>query len=336
MRINRRRGLGLLAGAVAAPFMPYVARAQTADKVVIGVQYGLPPLNFIVAEKLDLFRKHAEALGVEAQFELTRLSGPTVLTEGLISGNIHIAALGVLPLLIAYEKTRDNYRIGGLSAYWKGTYTIFANDPAIRSIADIRPSDRIALPGPTSSQAVVLRRAAEQIFGPGNADRFDQQIVTLPHPDAVAALSTGNTIQVYFALSPFTEVLARAPNVHVIGTSDDYNPQDLTNGVVAAPERFVTENPRIVEVYIAALGEANDFIRDNVEETTRIYFEAEPSAVSDEEKLEIIRNNRNEYTLVPNGVIDTARFANSQNQLALVPDSWQDVFFAPINQGSGS
>ncbi|RJG40523.1 ABC transporter substrate-binding protein [Mesorhizobium sp. DCY119] len=335
MLITRRQGLGLLAGAAATLSMPAIARAQ-APKTVIGVQNGLPYLNFVVAEQLGLFEKHAETLGAKSEFEITRLGGPTALTEAILSGNVNIAALGMQPLLIGWEKTLSNYKMGGISAYWKGTYTIYANDPAIKSIADIRPTDKIAVPGPTSSQAVILRRAAEKVFGPGNAKKFDEQLVTLPHPDAVAALSTGNTVQVYFATSPFAEVLARAPNVHVIGTSVDYNPKDMTNGVTAGLSSFVTENPLVIKAFLAALEEANSFIRQDIEKTAEIYFAAEPSKVSDDQKIEIIRNNANEYTTVPNGVVETASFISALGQLKTVPAKWQDVFFAPINEGEGS
>lgn len=336
MLITRRQGLGLLAGATAALSLPAITRAQQATKTIIGVQNGLAYLNFIVAEQLGLFEKHAEKLGAKSDFQIVRLGGPTALTEGILSGNVNIAALGMQPLLIGWEKTLKNYKMGGISGYWKGTYAIYANDPAIRSIADIRPTDKIAVPGPTSSQAVILRRAAEKLFGPGNANKFDQQLVTLPHPDAVAALSTGNTVQVYFAISPFTEVLAKAPNVHLIGTSADYNPKDMTNGVTAGLSDFVTSNPLVIKAFLSALEEANAFIPQNIEKTAEIYFAAEPSKVSDDQKIEIIRNNAGEYTITPNGVVETAKFINRLGQLKTVPAKWQDVFFAPINEGAGS
>lgn len=333
MRFTRRQSLGLLAGAAAAPFMPHVARAQ-AGKAVIGVQFGLPYLNFIVAEGLGLFDKHAEEQGAGIDFEITRISGPTALTEGLLSGNVNIAALGMQPLLIGWEKTLGNYRMGGISGYWKGTYTIYANDPAIQSISDIRPTDKIAVPGPTSSQAVILRRAAQKLFG--DANRFDQQMVALPHPDAVAAISTGNTVQVYFATSPFAEILARESSVHVIGSSVDYNPKDMTNGVTAALSDFVTGNPLAIKAFLAALDEANAFIPENIEKTAELYFAAEPSKVDDDQKVEIIRNNAHEYTTIPNGVAETAAFMKSLGQLKEVPGSWQDVFFPPVSEGPGS
>lgn len=335
MQFNRRQSLGLLAGAVATPLMPYIGRAQ-GSKTVVAVQNGLPYLNFIVAEGLGLFEKHAEAAGAQTKFQITRLGGPTAATEGLLSGNVHIAAMGMLPMLIGWQKTLNNYKMGGVSAYWKGTYTIYANDPAIRSIADIRPTDKIAVPGPTSSQAVILRRAALQIFGGGNANKFDQQMVALPHPDAVAALATGNTVQVYFATSPYAEILSRKPSVHVIGTSVDYNPKDMTNGVAAALSAFVNANPAVVKAFVAALGEANAFIAKNIEKTAEIYFAAEPSKVDDNQKIEIIRNNANEYTTVPNGVIETATFMSTLGQLKQIPKKWQDVFFPPISEGTGS
>ncbi|WP_165498079.1 ABC transporter substrate-binding protein [Siculibacillus lacustris] len=332
--ITRRHGLGLLAGGLAAPFLSGKARA--ADTVTIGVQFGLPYLPFLVAEAEGLFARHAKAQGAEVTFDIRRLGGPSALTDGLFAGSVDIAALGMLPLLIGYAKTRGNFAMGGISAYWKGTYTIYANDPAIRSVKDIRPTDKIALPGPTSSQALVLRRAAAKLFGPSEAKRFDDQIVTLPHPEAVAALASGKAVQVYFATSPFNEVLARTANVHVIGTSDDFNPPEMTNGVVAGLEKFVRAKPAVVRAFLDALAEADAFVAAEPRRTAEIYFRAEPAKLTEDQQIEMIRANAAEYVTRPNGVVETARFMKELGQLAEVPARWQDVFFPPINQGAGS
>lgn len=332
---NRRQSLALLAGGATLPFAPGIARAQTSD-IKIGIQFGLPYLGFIVADSLDLFNKHARDMGSDAKFSMTKISGPTAMTEGLLSKNLHITAQGMLSLLIGYTKSKGIYDLGGISAYWKGTYTIYTNVPEVKSVADILPEHKIAVPGPTSSQALILRRAAMKLFGDDQAGRFDQQMVALPHPDAVAALTTGDTVQIYFATSPYNEVLSTKDNVHVIGTSDDFNPEGMTNGVVAGLKEFVDGNPVAIKAFLAALDEANAFIPEQIEETARIYFEAVPANMSDEEKIQVIRNNAHEYTTIPNGVMETARFTNQLGLLSEVPNDWRDVFFAPINEGPGS
>ena len=333
--INRRQSLALLAGGAALPFAPSAAFAQ-AKEVTVGMQFGLPYLGFMVADSLDLFNKHALEMGADVTFKTTRISGPTAMTEGLLSGNLQIAALGMLSLLIAHNKTKGIYNLGGISAFWTGTYTIYTNVPEVKSLADVKPEHKIAVPGPTSSQSLILRRAAMQIFGEDQAGRFDKQLVALPHPDAVTSLTTGNTVQVYFATSPYNEILAKDENVHAIGTSELYNPPGMTNGVVAALKEFVTENPMAVKAYLAAMEEAHAFIPANIEETARIYFDAVPAKMSDEAKIEVIRNNANEYTTVPQGVLETARFTNQLGFLAEAPSDWRDVFFAPINESAGS
>lgn len=332
---NRRQSLGLLAAGAALPFAPRIARAQSSD-IKIGIQFGLPYLGFIVANSLDLFNKHARDMGADATFSMTRISGPTAMTEGLLSKNLHITAQGMLSLLIGYTKSKGIYDLGGISAYWKGTYTIYTNVPEVQSVADIKPEHKIAVPGPTSSQSLILRRAAMQIFGDDQAGRFDKQMVALPHPDAVAALTTGDTVQVYFATSPYNEVLSSNAAVHAIGTSDEFNPPGMTNGVVAGLRDFVEGNPVAIKAFLAALDEANAYIPENIEETARIYFEAVPANMSDEAKIEVIRNNAHEYTTVPNGVMKTARFTNQLGFLEDVPNDWRDVFFAPTNEGPGS
>ncbi len=332
--MTRRDSLRLLAAGTALPLLSTPLVAQSRQKVSIGIQNGLTYLGYLLADGLGLYAKHAEAQGAAVDFELTRISGPTAMTEGLLSDTIQIAALGMQPLLIGYYKTRGSYDMGGLCASWLGTYTFYTNVPEVQSLANIKPEYKIAVPSPTSSQAVILRRAALKLFG--DASRFDNQMVSLPHPDAVTALATGNTVQLYLAISPFTEVLANDPKVHAIATSKEFNPPGMTNGVIAALGGFVNANPAAVRAFIGAMDEANKFIPQNVEKSAEVYFAAEPSKLSDDEKLAVLRNNKDEYTIVPTGTVETAEFMKSQGQLETAPASWTEVYFPPITEGKGS
>ncbi|WP_165498080.1 ABC transporter substrate-binding protein [Siculibacillus lacustris] len=334
--IDRRRVLGLAGaiGGLAAFGTPAIAARR---EIQIGTNYGLPFLPFIVAEKLQLFDAAARDAGIgDVAFSVRRFGVATALIDAILSGNVQLGTLGSQALLNAYEKTRTNVGFKGVSAYWKGVFPIFSNVPEIRSLKDIRPTDKIAVQGPKSAQALYLKRAAEVYFGEGNAGRFDNQIVVMGHADAVPALTKSKAIQVYVSISPFAEIVAAQDGIHRIATSRDFADASTTNAFLGSIESFVAKNPDIHPAVIAALDRANAFILENPADTTRFYLEAEPSALPLDQVRAIVEANKAEYATRPAGLLEASRFLNRIGEMQLKLDTWREVFFAPVRDGEGS
>ena len=135
----------------------------------------------------------------------TRFSGSPAITDAVLSGNVDVGAFGSPGLLIAWEKTKGHQDVAGLAALGANAFILETNKPQIKSIADFGDSDQIAVPATTSPQAVVMRMAAEKTFG--DYRRLDKLLVSMPHPDATAALLSGQIISGYVATAPFTAML---------------------------------------------------------------------------------------------------------------------------------
>src|SRR6267143_1264806 len=70
----------------------------------------------------------------------------------------------------------------GLAGLALTAYVLDTNKPAITSLRDFGPQDKIALPASNSPQAILLQMAAEKVFG--DYKKLDANFVSLPHPDA--------------------------------------------------------------------------------------------------------------------------------------------------------
>ena len=77
---------------------------------------------------------------------------------------------GTAPLLTAWEKgkeTKDTRRqIFAVSGMTTMPLALLSNQPRVRSIADLRPSDRIAMPTLTAPQMYLLEMQSEKVLRP--------------------------------------------------------------------------------------------------------------------------------------------------------------------------
>src|SRR5271154_2383686 len=190
--VSRYRRLGrvfaaasvLVAAAIATP-----ARAEVGE-VRIGVQFGLIYLPVAVADAQGFFAIEAKKAGLpDLKVTVQRFSGSPAITDAVLSSNVDVGAFGTPGLLIAWEKTKGHQEVAGLAALGANAFILETNKPQIKSLADFGDNDQIAVPATTSPQAIVMRMAAEQAFG--DYKRLDKLLVSMPHPDATAALLSG-------------------------------------------------------------------------------------------------------------------------------------------------
>jgi NitT/TauT family transport system substrate-binding protein len=148
--------------ATAAP-----TRAEV-NEVRIGFGYGLVYLTRMVAEEQRYFAAQAKKTGAGNFVVSTRrLSGPPALNDALSLGNIDVGAVGTPGFLILWSKTKGHQDRNALAALAAHVFVVFTNQSRIKSIADFGEQDKIAMPAPTSPQGILVRMAAEQIFGTG-------------------------------------------------------------------------------------------------------------------------------------------------------------------------
>jgi NitT/TauT family transport system substrate-binding protein len=319
----------LLAVAAAAP-----ARAEVGE-VRIGVQFGLIYLPVAVAEAQGFFAKEAKKAGLsDLKVTVQRFSGSPAITDAVLSGNVDIGAFGTPGLLIAWEKTKGHQDIEGLAALGANAFVLETNKPQIKTLADFGDNDQIAVPATTSPQAIVMRMAAEQAFG--DYKRLDKLLVSMPHPDATAALLSGRVISGYVATAPFTAVLKRSDKVHVVITSKQILGEEVTGVALGAGKKFVDANPTVAKVVIAAVEDAMSFMASEPTTAADIYIAAEASKTPRADIVDLLTDGSIFFSAAPSGVMKLAQFMAKTGELKAPPHAWQDVFFPVLGARHGS
>jgi NitT/TauT family transport system substrate-binding protein len=334
-----RRGVVLVGAGIAAVFLVGLARAESQTQTVrVATQFGLAYLPLIVMEHDRLWEKRAEALGLKIAVDYLRLGGGGALNDALISGSADVSAGGLAPMLVLWDKTRSSFRVKGLAALNVSPMYILTNKPRIRSLRDLGPEDKIAVPAiRVSIQAIALMAACEQVFGAGQANRLDNLTVAMQHPDALIALTAPNSqISAYVSSSPFQERALKSPGIAKITDSFEAFGGPSTFSVVYAKESFATSNPKIVAAFYAALQDALTSIRNDHRGAIDKYL-AVTKERTERTLLEDILN-RPDFTFgsEPTGTLPIAELMHRVGLLKNKPASWKDFFAPPLHGAQGS
>jgi ABC-type nitrate/sulfonate/bicarbonate transport system substrate-binding protein len=334
---SRRAVLAGAAATTALSAAPGRLRAAEAATVTMAIQYGYAYLPVTVADKLGLFAKQASVAGLPGlTVKIQKISGAPAINDALISGSIDIGAYGLPGMLIAAEKTRGSIDIRGLAALVAGDNGLYTNKPEIRTLADFKPTDKIAVTSTTGQQGLLVRMAAEKAFGEGQSRRLDTNMIQLPHPDATSALITGGTISAYAAPHPYSDIVEKSPNVKRLFFFSDYLGERVTSGLLATKGSFIKGNPVAAKAIVAAIDEAGAYIRANPRKAAEIFLESEKSSLGLDETERMLAGVSEEWGVQPKGVMSFGNFMAKAGLLKAPPAKWQDTFFAPVAADQGS
>lgn len=313
------------------------ARAEVGE-ITVAKQFGVAFLPLMVMEHQGLAQKHAKASGIE-QLKVNWISvaGPSVMNDGLLSGSLQFGAQGAPSLITLWERTRRNVGVKGAAAITTYPLYLVSRNPAVRSIRDFSAADKIAVPSvKISTQAIMLQMAAAAAFGPDNYAKLDPLTVSLSHPDAMAALSSGTAgVNAHFSSSPFYEQEMKLPGAHLITTNYEILGGPATALVLLATTRFRDANPKVYRAFYDGLAEAIDIINRDKPAAARLYIEMSKDRSSTEAELvRTISDQDYAYTLRPAKVMATARFMARVGTIKEAPTAIEDMFF-PEASGLG-
>lgn len=309
----------------------------SADTIRIVEQFGTIYLPLHVIRDQGLIEKHAQALGLDdVEVEWAKLSGGSAINDALLSGNVDIAAAGIGPFLTLWDRTGGEVKIVGGLAH-QPNYLITSRED-IESLDDFGPNDKIALPAVgVSVQSRILQMAAEQAFGEGQHGRLDDNTISLPHPDATAALLTGSTeIVAHLSNSPFQERALEDPKVHRIFSSYDILGGPVTPTYVYATTDFRDENPELFRAFFEAFKEASAWIEANKAEAAQTYIRIEGSGLEPAFVQSLLESPDSLYTLVPARSYDFASFLHRIGAIETKAESWKDYTFEDLHGEAGS
>ncbi len=331
---NRLRAVALLLATMIV--LPVIAAAEVKE-VRISRQYGLGYLPLIVAEQQHLIEKHAKAAGLgDVKVTWATLGGGSATNDALLSGSVDYGSSGVAPLIVLWAKSGGAVR--GLAALDTSPLFLNTNNPNIKSIRDFGDKDRIALPAvKVSIQAIVLQMAAAKAFGFDNYAKLDKLTVSMKHPDAMAALMSGKSeVSGHLTSPPFMFQELDNKSVRTVLNSYDVLGGPHTFNVIATTKTFYEANPKVNKSVLAAIEEADEYIKKNRKGAAEIYIKASGTKESLTDLLVQLNNPSLGYSTTPLNVTKFADFMYQTGTIKTRPKEWKELFFSEIHGKKGN
>ena len=312
-------------------------RAELVE-ITIAQQFGVSFLPLMLMERGSLIEKHAKAAGIEVKTNWQKVAGPSVINDGLLSGNVHFGAVGAPSLITLWSRTKTNVGVKGVAAMTSYPLYFVTRNPELKSLKDLSSKDKIAVPSvKISTQAIMLQMAAADLFGQPNYQKFDELTISLSHPDAMLALMNNTSgVNAHFATSPFYEQEMKFPNARVLTTSYDILGGRASALVVVTTTRFHDANPKLYKAFLAAQKEAIDAINKDKKKAAQDYLDiAQDRKNTVDDIFAVISDKDYAFTLLPEKVFKTAVFMGKVGTLKDPPAKWQELFFPDIHSLPG-
>jgi len=322
----------LLAGAGSA------AHAEMTE-ITIARQPSLGHLPLMIMQDRGILEKNAAARGIpNLKVNYKTLAGGAAMNDALLSNSIQFAAGGVPPLIVLWAKTRDTSNpVKGVSAMNSMPLYLSMNRPGVKSLRDLKDTDKIALPAVrVSIQAILLQMAAGKELGAGHEHDFDKLTVTMSHPDGMRALLSNTEVTGHFTASPIQDLELQKPGIHKLLDSYQILGQPSTFNVVWASTKFHDENPKIYDAFVASLEEAVKIINADKSEAAKTYVKLSGDAANAQLIDKLLNSPEVSFTTTPSGIGQYADFMSRTGMIKVKAQSWKDIFFSNMSGKNGS
>jgi NitT/TauT family transport system substrate-binding protein len=323
--------LGLLTALLASP-------AAAEGTIRIAQQFGISYLILDVVRDQALIEKHGKSAGIDIKVEWASISGATAMNEALLAKNLDIVSAGVPPALTMWDRTKGKQDVKLVAALGSLPNYLITTNPNIRQLKDFTDKDRIAVPAAgVGFQSRTLQIESARLFGQENFQKLDQISISLPHPDATAALISGATeVNSHFSSAPFYyQALQANKAVHKVISSYDILGGPATFNVLYTTAAYHDENPKTYAAFYAALREAAQWINANKEKAAETFIRQQNSKLSPQLVLEIINDPENDFTIVPQNTFVYARELHKLGVLKNEAASWKEYFFPEAHGENG-
>lgn len=311
-----------LAGVTLSPGARLFAQPQRVLRIATqpGIGYG----QLIVIQHMQMLEKRVPGLRVEWQ-KLT--SGP-VIRDAMLAGQVDVGSGGVAPFIIAWDRGVTWKIIAALNQMPLYLNTI---RPEVKSLRDLKPTDKIAMPSIGSIQHVVLQMAAEKELGTPTA--LDSLVVGMSHPDGMFALLSKKEITGHLTSPPYQYLELQTSGVHKVLDSYQVVGGPHTFNMVWAMEDFPKKRPEEYRALLRSLEDATAFLTERREEAATILADAEKTPVGFMRAL--LRNPEIQYTLTPHRLMQFAGFLKRIGITKRSPASWKELAFDEIHRLPG-
>lgn len=312
--------------------------AHAEGRISIAQQFGIGYLILDVVQDQKLIEKHGKAQGLDIQVEWNQISGATAMNEALLAGSLDVVSAGVPPMLTMWDRTKGRQNVRAVASLGSLPNYLITNNPKVKTLKDLGEKDRIAVPAAgTGFQSRTLQIEAAKVFGKDDYKRFDNISVSLPHPDATAALIAGGSeITTHFSSAPFYYQALENRNVRKVLSSYDILGGPATFNVLYTTQKFHDENPKTYKAFYAALVEAAQIIKADKAKAADTFIRVQKSKLPREFVRRIVEDPENDFTISP---FRTFVYADELHKLGVLKNraaSWKDYFFEEAYAQPGS
>jgi NitT/TauT family transport system substrate-binding protein len=322
-RVALALAVAALAIGVAAASAPARNAQGPPDRLTIAYQPGIGYTPLIIMKEQRAIERRWPGTRVEWKV----LASGAAITNGVIAGDIHVGAGGVGPLLVGWARG-VNWKF--LAPLNEGDLWLMARDPNIRTIGDLR-GKRIAMPSPTSIQAVALRKMAQVKLGDANA--LDRGIISMDHPDGMQALLSGQ-VDAHLTSPPF-QFQEKIRGAHVVARSYNYFGAHSFLGVMVT-QKFYDDHTDFARWFYRQVAAANVMIKKNPTKVAKILEKDAGGNPTWRQFKQWIANPALKYSTRPRGLMRFAVFMNRIGMINRMPGSWKDLVFPPVHATRGS
>lgn len=325
------RFAALIASFVIAAGPGFVPARAEVGELKIAKQFGISYLPLMLMEADKLIEKRAAADGAgDLKVEWVTLAGGAPMNDAILSGSLHFASGGVGPLATIWARTKGSGDVKAVAAMNSMPLYLNVRSADVKSLKDLRETDRVALPAvKVSIQAVTLQMAAEKEFGAGNHGKLDHLTLAMSHPDAQAALLSGaSEVTGHFSSPPFQYQQLKTAGIRTLVNSYDVLGGPATFNLVWTTTKFHDDNPKVYAVFFKAFQEAIDAINKDKPTAAQRYLDiAKDRRSTHQEILAMLEDPLIEFTLTPKSVMKYLDFMHRTGALKVKPESWKDMFF---------
>jgi NitT/TauT family transport system substrate-binding protein len=328
-----------LLGAFCALLMTAGAARAEVNEVRFAQQFSMGYLQFNMMAHRKLLEKHAALLGIpDLKVSWRTFSGPDNMNDALLSDSVDVVSGGVPGLVTLWAKTYGTKQeVRGIIGMGRSPILLNCRAPNIKTIADLGPTDKIALPAvKVAIQAVILEMAAAKEWGDASYAKLDELTMSLSPPDATTGLLSGSSsFNCAFTVPPFQNLQLRDPAIHTVLDSTALL-GDSTTVVAWTSKNFHDANPTVYRAIVNALKEASDLVAADMPAAVGYYVEDSKTKLTAPEILGFIADPRYAYFAKPTGTMKYADFMQRVGKVKRKAASWQDLFFPEIYDLGGS
>ncbi|MDY7562393.1 ABC transporter substrate-binding protein [Pseudomonas sp. 10B1] len=312
--------------------------AHAEGKISIAQQFGIGYLILDVVRDQHLIEKHGKEQGLDIAVDWNSISGATAMNEALLAGALDVVSAGVPPMLTVWDRTKGKQNVKAIASLGSMPNYLLSINPDVKTLKDFTDKDRIAVPAAgVGFQSRTLQIETAKVFGKAEFKKFDNISVSLPHPDATAALIAGGSeLNAHFSSPPFQYQELENPKVHKVLSSYDVLGGQATFNVLYTTQKFHDENPKTYKAFYDALAEAEHIIKADKPAAAQTYVRVEQSKLPLALVEKIVADPEIDFTITPQRTFIYASKLQELGVLKNKADSWKDYFFEQVHGTPGS